>query len=92
MVLEPDQENCMTDIVNDVKRERAEDIDVMTEKSPVGEHQSNGKVERAIQTIEGQTVSMSLAVEMRYGENINENHPIWPWMVTYGAMLAICVT
>ena len=57
------------------------------EKSPVGEHQSNGKVERAIQTVESQVVTMSLAVEMRYGVKIDENHRIWPWMVTYGAML-----
>ena len=77
----------MTDIINAVKRERAEDIDVMSEKSPVGEHQRNGEVERAIQTIEGQVVTMCLAVEMRYGIKIDENHDIWPWMVTYGALL-----
>ena len=59
MILKSDKESSMTDIINDVKRERAEDIDVMTEKSPVGEHQGNGKVEGAIQTIEGQVVTMS---------------------------------
>ena len=34
---------------------------------------------------------MSLAVEMRCEVKIDENHPIWPWMVTYDAMLhSIC--
>ena len=64
MIIKSDQENSMTDIVNAVKRVRAEDIDVLTEKSPVGEHQSNGKVERAIQNVESQVVTMFLAVEM----------------------------
>ena len=77
----------MIDIINAIKRERTEAIDIIREASPVGEHQSNGKVERAIQTIEGQVVTMSLAVEMRHGIKIDENHTIWHWMVTYGAML-----
>ena len=47
----------------------------------------NGKVERAVQTMEGQIISMALALEMRYGVKIDENHSIWPWMVSYAAIL-----
>ena len=37
-----------------VKAERPEAIELQPEESPVGESQSNGEIERAIQTIQGQ--------------------------------------
>jgi hypothetical protein len=86
LILKSDQENSIKDIISAVKRERAEDIDLLPELSVVGEHQMNGKVERAVQTMEGQIISMSLAVEMRYGVKIDESHPIWPWMVSYAGV------
>ena len=48
-----------------VKRERKEDIQIMPEESPVGEHQSNGEIERMNQTMQGQFRSMKLALESR---------------------------
>ena len=87
LIIKNDQENSIRDVVNAVKRERAEDIQVLPEESAKGEHQDNGKVERAAQTMEGQIVTMRLSLESRYKVGIDENHTIWPWMVIYAALL-----
>ena len=87
MILKSDQENSMTDIINAVKREGAEDIDVMTEKSPVGEHQSNGEVERAIQSVQELMRVMKLALQSRYKSRIRGDHPILPWLVRHAAIV-----
>ena len=86
VIIKGDQENSIKDVISAVRRERAEYIELMPEQSSVGEQQENGKVERAIQTVEGQVVTMRLALEHRYKCTIDENHPIWPWMVTHAAM------
>ena len=87
LLLKGDQENSMKDIIEAVRRERAEDIDVMKENSAVGEHQENGSAERAVQTVQGQERSMKLALEHRYKTVVREDNPLWPWMTTHAAML-----
>ena len=54
LILKSDQENSILDLLKAAKRERGEFVEIMPEESPVGDHQSNGAVERAIQTIEAQ--------------------------------------
>ena len=49
------------------------------EESSVGEHQSNGEIERVNQTLQGQFVSMNLALESRYGGAIRSDHSISRW-------------
>ena len=49
-----------------VKAERPGAIELQPEESPVGESQSNGEIERAIQTIQGQVRAVKLALESRY--------------------------
>ena len=40
MILKSDQEPSIKELLRAVKRERAEDIEVLMEESPVGEHAS----------------------------------------------------
>ena len=53
----------------------------------VGESQSNGLAERAMQTVEGQLKCMKLALEDRLQCSIPCSHPIMSWVVEYAAML-----
>ena len=65
MVMKSDQEPAILNLIRAAKRERKEDIEIQPEESQVGEHQSNGDVERAVQSLEGQMRSMKLALEAR---------------------------
>ena len=88
MIIKSDQEPSILELIQAVKRERSEDIEEMaTEQSPVGEHQSNGQVERAIQSIQGQIRTMLLSLESRYKMKLKEDHPIMAWLVRHAAML-----
>jgi thiol-disulfide isomerase/thioredoxin len=91
LILKSDQGPDILNLLRAVKRERKEDIRIMPEESPVGEHQSNGEVERANQTLQGQFRSMKLALESRYGRVIRSDHSIFPWLVMYaGVLINIC--
>ena len=81
LILKSDQGPDILNLLRAVKRERKEDIRIMPEESPVGEHQSNGEVERVNQTLQGQFRSMKLALESRYGGVIRSDHSIFPWLV-----------
>ena len=59
-----------------VKIKRAEDIEMVPEKSPVAVSSANGQV---------RTLKMSL--ETRYNRKIGEGHNILPWLIMYAAML-----
>ena len=48
MILTSDQELAIRELIEAVKRERSESIEVQCEESPVGGHKSNGEVEIAI--------------------------------------------
>ena len=54
MILKSDQEPAIRELLDAVKRERTEPIELMLEESPVGEHKSNGEVENTAQIIQGQ--------------------------------------
>ena len=96
LIVKSDQETSILELIQAVKRERSEDIEEMsTEQSPVGEHQSNGQVERAIQNVQGQIRTMILSLESRYKMKIKMDHPILAWLVKHAAMLisiAACLT
>ena len=53
-ILKSDQEPAILDLRNQVIKDcKAHGIDVLKEESPVGESQSNGVIERAIQDVKG---------------------------------------
>ena len=61
VVIKSDQEPALKDLLRVVKTERAEDIELQPEESPVGESKSNGEIERAIQTMQGQVRALKLS-------------------------------
>ena len=92
VVIKSDQEPALKELLRAVKAERAEAIELQPDDSPVGVSKSNGEIERAIQTMQGQVRSLKLCLESRYKRKILEDHPIWPWAVMYAAMLInICL-
>ena len=61
LIIKSDQEPSIKHLIKAIKRERPESIEEMLpEESEVGEHQSNGMVERAIQTINGRAKAMKI--------------------------------
>ncbi len=54
MIVRSDQEPALLELLRAVKAERPEDLEIQPEQSPVGESKSNGEIERAIQTVQGQ--------------------------------------
>ena len=66
----------------------AEDDDVriaVPENSAVGESQSNGKAERAIQTVENKVRTVKHAFESRIGARIPSTHPVMHWIAIHCA-------
>ena len=63
------------------KAHRGEGTQTMPEQSPVGGSQSNGFLERAIQTVEDQIRTLNLALEERLGKKISAGACVIPWLV-----------
>ena len=92
VVIKSDQELALKELLRVVQAERPEAIELQPEDSPVGESKSNGEIERAIQTMQGQVRALKSNLEGRYKRKILEEHPIWPWAVMYAAVLInICL-
>ena len=88
MSIKSDQEPVLVDVIRAVKRERGESIEVMKpEHSPVGESQSNGRVERTIRTVQAQVRTLKLMVESKYKTVVDQESAILPWLVKYAATL-----
>jgi hypothetical protein len=58
---------------------------VSFEEPPVGEHQSNGAVENAIQRVQGQIRTLRDALESRIGERVKGEDNIFTWLVRNSA-------
>ena len=87
LIFKSDQEPAIRELIAAVRRERPVGVEIMIEESPVGEHQSNGEVERAIQSVQEMMRTMKLALQSRYKSRIRSDHPILPWLVTHAAMI-----
>ena len=55
----------------------------MTEKSPVGDSKSNGRVERDNREVEGQVRTMASALESKLGQKIPAGSNVLPWLVLH---------
>ena len=58
---------------------------VILENSPVGESQSNGSVERAIQEVQHQIRKLKLQLEENISQKLENDSPVWPWLIQYAA-------
>ena len=58
---------------------------LMLESSPVGESQSNGVIERAIQSVQEQVRAIKNTIEEEAKMKIGSKSHIWPWLIEYAA-------
>ena len=89
LVVKTDQEPAMRALIGEVARRRAADGGgrCVVEHSPVGESQSNGVIERAVKSVEGQVRVAKLALEARVAGRVGPGHAAMSWLVEYAAFL-----
>ena len=86
MIMRSDQEPAIVALVGDIALRRAP-AKTIIEQSPVGSSQSNGIVERAIQSYEGLLRTLRGNLEERWDAVIPDGHAVWSWMSEYCAFL-----
>ena len=70
LVLKSDQKAALGKVLRHAKAHRGEGTQTMTEESPVKDSQSNGSIERSIQTVERQARTLKLALENCIGRKL----------------------
>ena len=83
--IKSDQEPALVDLVRAVKEKRTGETFV--EHSKVYDSQSNGTVERAIQSVEGLTRTIKMSLERKINKTIPSMHALMTWMVEHVADL-----
>ena len=87
--MKSDEEPEFRSIVEDVGRFEVSDGSgrYVVEYSPVGASQSNGMIERAIQSVSGQTRVLLSALEEKWCCSIPHDHPLICCIVEYAGVL-----
>jgi len=86
VIMKSDQEPALKALVEDISRRRSPAKTIL-EHSPVGSSQSNGIVERAIQSYEGMLRTIKGGLEDRWDAKIPDGHAIFAWMSEYCGFL-----
>ena len=86
VVLKSDQEPSMRAVIDAVTEQRTENSTVK-EHSPVGESQSNGAVESAIKSVQGQIRTLKLDLESNMGKQLLRESDIMPWLIEWAGKL-----
>ena len=84
IVIKADQEVAITDLQRSVARLRKEYGSAL-EQSRVGDSNSNGRVERAIQDLKGLVRTLRASLEIKVNGKINLSDPIVPLLVRHAA-------
>ena len=89
LIVKSDQESVVRAVVEEVGKARAAlgSEKWIVEHSPVRSSQSNGVVERAVQSVQGQLRVMKLAIGYRWNVTIPSSHPLLAWAVEYAGVL-----
>lgn len=91
LILVSDQAPSMMSLKHAMQRGWFGDIldeprpDIMLEASPVGESQSHGFIESAVNTVQGMIRTMRGALDTRLGSRLRITCDIIPWLVKHGA-------
>ena len=86
IIVKSDQEPSIIDVAKDVARARQMNGTAI-EHSKVGDSNSNGKVERAIQDLKGLIRTLKSALEEKLNDKIKLEDPIVPWLVRHAGHL-----
>ena len=84
LIIKADQEPAITELQRNIAKLRV-GHGAGIEQSRVGDSNSNGRVETAIQYFKGLTRTMRSALEENIKSNVSLNDPIVPWMVRHAA-------
>ena len=80
-----DQENVVKSIKDEIIRER--DADSVPMESPVKESKSNGRMERAIQTLEGQVRTIVMDIQLNNGHNIHPAEVVYQYLLNWACTI-----
>ena len=83
VIIKSDQEPAIMALKEEVRRRL--DQDVIFEESPIGESQSNGRVERVVRTVKGHIRTMKEALDSRFQERIPLDHQVMSWLPRHAA-------
>ena len=85
VAMKSDQEPSILDVKSAVKAQWRGEI--VPEESPVGDSQSNGRVERAVRSAQEQVRVLKSALDARYGKKVPGDHAVLPWLMDYSGIL-----
>jgi hypothetical protein len=83
IVIKGDNEPAIHSLQEEIRSKREDDT--VIENSPVGQSQSNGVAERAVQAAGEQLRTIKLALENRLNVGLPATHPVVAWMANHGA-------
>ena len=83
IILKGDREPSLTAVLHHVARLRQAPTQI--EHNAVGDSQSNGRVERAVQTVEMMTRTFKLDLENRMGHAVPVSCAMFSWLVRHAA-------
>ena len=86
VIVKTDQEPAIKTFARDLVDAREEERTIV-EESPVKSSGSNGRAERAVQTVEGQIRMLLLSLEARLGRSVDAREPIVTYIPKYAAYL-----
>ena len=88
IIVKSDQEPAILAQVEDLVKMRVEkgSEETIPENSPTYSHQSNGIVERIVQSVEGMVRSLRSALEERIGGKLEIEDSVWPWLIEYASL------
>ena len=87
VILKTDQESALAAVISSVKSHRGANTQTMSQMSPAYDSKSNGFIERAIQSLEGQIRTMKLALEERIGQKISPTASVMHWLIEYASVI-----
>ena len=82
--IKSDQEPAIVDVQRAVIAKRGNTIPV---NSPVGDSQSNGRVENAIKKVRNMVKTIPSSLESRWGVRVARDHRVYPWVFEWAADL-----
>ena len=94
LVYRSDQERAIRRLLGDVVTlavKNGDTFSAVPEASAVGESQSNGRAEAAVQQFEDQLRTLKAALQARIGQKLPVTHPVLLWHVEHVAYLINCL-
>ena len=91
IVLKSDQENSITEVMREVQKRRQADFGTAIDTSRVGDSDSNGTVEAAVQSFQGMARTLRFALEEKLKQKLTLSDPIMVGLVRHaGHLLTRC--